>query len=361
MTGRFNAVFIFLSLTLFFAPAFLWADTEQSDPKQAAEKKHVFKINGKPVPEHVAIVNGVKVPAQYLENQLVTFRIFKRQRGQQATPEEEAILVKETMKSLVDMELLAQKAVELNIKANPKEVSQQIDKISDQFPSRELFLNALALQRLTLTMLKASIEKRLIEQAFLRSQVVPKVDVDDASVKKYYQENLDKFRQPEKLTVYHIFAKAMRLKDAGKISDPALQKKAERLLALIEKDARNLIESIIIKLEKGGDFEKLAKKYSEDDASKDKGGLIGSITDEQTLPEIFQAASKLKAGETSGVVKSGFGYHIVKVTEKIPAKTATLAEVKSDILNVLMKIAVQKKKEEMILKMRKSADIKLLL
>ena len=53
----------------------------------------------------------------------------------------------------------------------------------------------------------------------------------------------------------------MRLKDAGKISDPALQKKAERLLALIEKDARNLIESIIIKLEKGGDFEKLAKKY----------------------------------------------------------------------------------------------------
>ena len=167
MTRRVNAVFIFLSLALFFSPAFLWADTGL--PK-AAEKdtKHVFKINGKPVPEHVAIVNGVKVPAQYLENQLITFKIFKRQRGEQATPEEEALLVKDTMKSLVDMELLSQKSEELNIKVDPKAVDRQISKISGQFPSRELFLNALALQRLTLKMLKASIEKRLIEQAFLR-------------------------------------------------------------------------------------------------------------------------------------------------------------------------------------------------
>ena len=230
-----------------------------------------------------------------------------------------------------------------------------------KFPSRELFLNAIALQRLTLKMLKASIEKRLLEQEFLRRNVVPKVNVDDASVKKYYRENQGKFRQPEKLTIYHIFTKAQRLQDAGEISDPALQKKADRLMALIDKDALNLIETLLIKLEKGGDFEKLAKKYSEDDASKDKGGLIGAITDEQTLPEIFQAARKLKAGETSGVVKSNFGYHIVKVTEKFPAKTAALSEVKSDILNVLMKIEVQKKKEAIILEMRKSADIKLLL
>ena len=237
----------------------------------------------------------------------------------------------------------------------------EIDKISGQFPSRELFLNALALQRLTLEMLKASIEKRLMEQEFLRSQVVPKVNVDDASVKKYYQENTGMFHQPEKLTVYHIFAKALHLKDAGKASDPALQKKADRLMALIDKDALNLIETILVKIKKGEDFSELAKKYSEDDASKDKGGLIGAITDEQTLPEIFQAASKLKTGETSGVVKSNYGYHIVKVTEKIPAKTAALSEVKSDILNVLMKIEVQKKKEAILLEMRKSADIKMLL
>ncbi len=361
MTRRIATVFIVFTLTLIFASPVLYADTEAPKPGPDADKKHVFKIKGKPVPENVAIVNGVKVPAQYLENQLITFKIFKRQRGQQVTPEEEAKLVKDTMKSLVDMELLSQKSEKLNIKPDPKAVNQQIDKISGQFPSRELFLNALALQRLTLEMLKASIEKRLMEQEFLRSQVVPKVNVDDASVKKYYQENTGMFHQPEKLTVYHIFAKALHLKDAGKASDPALQKKADRLMALIDKDALNLIETILVKIKKGEDFSELAKKYSEDDASKDKGGLIGAITDEQTLPEIFQAASKLKAGETSGVVKSNYGYHIVKVTEKIPAKTAALSEVKSDILNVLMKIEVQKKKEAILLEMRKSADIKLLL
>lgn len=365
MTRKTAAVFLFLSLTMFIAAGLLWAEKDSTDPKDEAkaeaEPKHVFKINGKPVPEFIAVVNGVKLPAQYLENQLITFKIFKRQRGEHMTPEEEAKLVKDTMKNLVDLELLSQKSEEMNIKADPKAVSEQISKISGQFPSRELFLNALAIQRLTMIMLKESIEKRLLEQEFLRREVVPKVDVDDASVKKYYLENPAMFRQPERIAIHHIFIRAPHTDDAGKASDPALQKKADRLMALIDKDALDLIQKTLIKLEKGGDFAKLAKKYSEDDASKVKGGLIGTITSEQTLPEIFQAASKLKAGKFSGIVKSSYGYHIVKVTEKFPAKTADLSDVKSDILNVLMKIAVQKKKEAILLEMRKSADIKLLL
>jgi parvulin-like peptidyl-prolyl isomerase len=61
------------------------------------------------------------------------------------------------------------------------------------------------------------------------------------------------------------------------------------------------------------------------------------------------------------VVKSTYGYHIIRLTEKHPAKTAELSEVKADILNVLMKIEVQKKKEAMLTEMRKSADIKIFL
>lgn len=363
MTRKTAAVFLFLTLSIFIAAGLLWAEKDSTDPKAEAkaEPKHVFKINGKPVPEFIAVVNGVKLPAQYLENQLITFKIFKRQRGEKVTPEEEEKLVKDTMKSLVDMELLSQKSGEMNIKVDPKAVTEQISKISGQFPSRELFLNALAIQRLTMVMLKESIEKRLLEQEFLRREVVPKVDVDDASVKKYYLENPAMFHQPERIAIHHIFIRAPHTDDAGKASDPALQKKADRLMALIDKDALDLIQKTLIKLEKGGDFAKLAKKYSEDDASKVKGGLIGTITSEQTLPEIFQAASKLKAGKFSGIVKSSFGYHIVKVTEKFPAKTADLSKVKSDILNVLMKIEVQKKKEAILLEMRESADIKLFL
>jgi hypothetical protein len=349
---------MFFLLTFTFAGSHLSADTAPSKP---TPPKDVFKINGKIVPENIAIVNGVNVPAQYLENQLITYKIFKRQRGEKVSPDEESQMIKDTVKSLVDMELLSQKSEQLNIKADPKTVSEKIDKISGQFPSRELFLNALATQRLTLEMLKTSIENQLMEQAFIRSQVVPNVNIDEAIVTKYYNENPGMFKKPEMLTIYHIFLRTPPASNSEKISDPAMKKRADRLIALIEKDALNMANSIIVRLEKGEIFEKLAEEYSEDNASKDKGGLIGSITSEQTLPEIFQTASKLKPGATSGVVKSSYGYHIVKLTEKLPAKTAELSEVKADILNVLMKIEVQKQKEAILTEMRKSADIKIFL
>ena len=361
MIRRISSVFIYLLLTIAFLSSDSWADTAPDNPTPELAPKEVFKINGKVVPENIATVNGVNVPAQFLENQLITYKIFKRQRGEKVSPQEESKLIKDTVKSLVDMELLSQKSKQLNIKTDPNTVKKQIDKISDQFPSRELFLNALATQRLTLDMLKTSIENQLMEQEFLRSQVVPKVDVDDASVKKYYDENPEMFKKPEMLTIYHIFIRTPPANNSEQITDPVMKKRADRLIALIDKDALNLANTILLKLEKGEEFEKLAKEYSEDGASKDKGGLIGSITSEQTLPEIFQTASKLKEGETSGVVKSSYGYHIVRLNEKLPAKTAELSEVKADILNVLMKIEVQKKKEAILTEMRKSADIKIFL
>ena len=76
MKRRTASVLSILTLTLFLADGFLWAETDSPKPEPGEKPQHVFKINGKPVPEHVAIVNGVKVPAQYLENQLITFKIY---------------------------------------------------------------------------------------------------------------------------------------------------------------------------------------------------------------------------------------------------------------------------------------------
>jgi parvulin-like peptidyl-prolyl isomerase len=277
ITRRISSVFIFLLLTFAIFGGDLWADTASPKPTPTSPPKDVFKINGKIVPDNIATVNGVNVPAQYLENQLITYKISKRQRGEKVSPQEESKLIKDTIKGLIDMELLSQKSAQLNIKADPKAVNKQIEKISGQFPSRELFLNALSTQRLSLEMLKSSIENQLIEQEFLRSQVVPKVDVDDATVTKYYNENSGMFKNPEMLTIYHIFIRTPH-SDSDKISDSAMKKRADRLIALIEKDAQNLASSIILKLEKGEKFEKLAKEYSEDDASKEKGGPASKLS-----------------------------------------------------------------------------------
>ncbi len=74
-----------------------------------------------------------------------------------------------------------------------------------------------------------------------------------------------------------------------------------------------------------------------------------------------EAAKKLKVNQISEIIKSSYGYHILQVTEKFPESTLPLSEVKSDILNILLKKEVEKKKESLLSKMRESAKIKLFL
>jgi parvulin-like peptidyl-prolyl isomerase len=76
----------------------------------------------------------------------------------------------------------------------------------------------------------------------------------------------------------------------------------------------------------GAEFDKLAEKYSEDGASKAKGGDIGFFTRDRIIPEISNQAFNMKTGEISEPIKTGLGYHIIKVNEKKDARQLSLAE-----------------------------------
>jgi len=87
-----------------------------------------------------------------------------------------------------------------------------------------------------------------------------------------------------------------------------------------------------IDVPKGGKFEDLAKKYSEDTQTKDKGGDLGWLTQGQTVPAFEKAAFETPKGETSGVVKTEYGFHILKVVDKEAARTLSLDQVKPQLL-----------------------------
>ncbi|GAH96246.1 unnamed protein product [marine sediment metagenome] len=146
------------------------------------------------------------------------------------------------------------------------------------------------------------------------------IKVTAKELKSYYEGHLANFEIPEKRKASHILIKLL----------PSASKKDEE-------NAKKKIEEIQKKLEKGADFTTLAKKYSQDTPSAEKGGDLGFFTYTQMIPSFSRAAFSLeKEGEVSGIVKSPFGYHLIKLTGIKQAYTEPFEKVKSRINKLLI-------------------------
>lgn len=149
---------------------------------------------------------------------------------------------------------------------------------------------------------------------------LPDQKLVDAQVKAAYQANKDKYQAPEQAHVAHIL---IANKDEAK--------------------AKQQIEKLRQEAASGADFAKLAKDNSSDSNSALKGGDLGPIPRGQTAPEFEAAAFALnKPGELSPVIKTQFGYHIIKLIEKKPARTMSLEEVKPQLEKQFLQEASQK-------------------
>ena len=154
----------------------------------------------------------------------------------------------------------------------------------------------------------------LLSPTLLRSEL----KLPDEQLREYYQRNLDAFRIPERVHVRHILFKTV-----GK-SDQEIQKVRQQALDLLRR------------LKQGANFDQLASQYSEDPGSKGAGGDIGWISRGQTVPEFEQTAFSLPKGKISDVVKTQYGFHIIKVEDKQAAHVQTIEEVRPQIEQALL-------------------------
>lgn len=166
-------------------------------------------------------------------------------------------------------------------------------------------------------------EQRKIKYLLLdREQARQKVVVPPADIQRSYNDNLPQYQTPEQVRASHIL-----LETAGK-DDAEVKKRAEGIL----KEAKS-----------GADFAELAKKYSEDKGSKVNGGDLDYFARGRMVPEFEKAAFDMMPGQISDLVKSQFGYHIIKVVDRRPATTRTLDEMRGQIQQQLaMEIADQR-------------------
>ena len=163
-------------------------------------------------------------------------------------------------------------------------------------------------------------EKRKIQYAFLdRTKVLDKVTVSPQELQAYYDQHRDEYRVPEQVKVSHILIKTPAPGPDGKVDPKAVD------------TARKKAEDLLKQLEAGAKFEDLAKKYSDDPGSAKQGGELGWIGRGRTVPEFEKVAFSLPKGQTSGLVQSSYGFHIIRVEDKQDAHLKSLAEVKDKI------------------------------
>jgi peptidyl-prolyl cis-trans isomerase D len=163
-------------------------------------------------------------------------------------------------------------------------------------------------------------EKRQIKYVVVDSaKIATATNVTDQDLQAYYDQHRDEYRVPEQVKVSHILIKTPLPAPGAKEDEKAIA------------DARAKAEGVLKELKAEGDFAKLAEKYSDDPGSAKSGGDLGWIGRGRTVPEFEKAAFSLGKGQTSDLVKSSYGFHIIRVEDKQEAHLKTLAEVKSEI------------------------------
>jgi peptidyl-prolyl cis-trans isomerase D len=163
-------------------------------------------------------------------------------------------------------------------------------------------------------------EKRQVKYVVIdTAKMAANTTVTDQDLRTYYDQHREEFRVADQVKVAHILIKTP-------IPAPGA-KEDEKAVA----DALAKAEDVLKQVKAGGDFGKLAEKYSDDPGSAKSGGELGWIGRGRTVPEFEKAAFSLGKGQTSDLVKSSYGFHIIRVEDKQEAHVKTLDEVKSEI------------------------------
>lgn len=258
------------------------------------------------------------------------------------------------LERIISTKLLVARAQADDRKKAAENADKYIAETKKRLPNEEFF----ELQLKSIGLTPATYRERLLEQAIceevINREVRDKVNITDADIKKFYEENAREFEQPEQVRAAHVL---ISFKDP---TDPNPNPTLKRDLPAAQKEEKKkLAESILARARKGDDFAKLAKEFSDDPGSKDKGGEY-TFARGHMVPEFEAAAFSTPPGQVSDLVTTVFGYHVIKVLEKIPAQKMELSKVSDDIKRYLSSERVQADLPNYLKKLREEAKVEIL-
>ena len=296
-----RATILVMGALFCLASAAMAAETAKKEAAPAATVKAADD-------EVIAKVNGRPIYGSELQRAKKAY-----QAGQQIPADKQKEFDKMALNQLVSAELLYQEGRKLTISDLDKQVDDKIAQGKKRFPTQQDFEKTLKSLNMTESDVREYTRRDIVIANYVQNNFASKVTITEEESRKFYDQNLDKFKQPEQVRARHILigvdAKAT---DADK------------------KKAREKIETVKRSLAGGSDFAKLAKESSTCPSSQ-QGGDLGYFGKGQMVPAFEQVAFSLKPGTVSDIVETQFGYHIIKVEDKREASTQSFTDVKPRI------------------------------
>ncbi len=287
----------------------------------------------------VATVNGVVISRRAFDRALKQVERRFTQAGRKLQGKQLDNVKGNILETLIDRELLYQRSRKDGIKISKEEVQKQVDGLKKQFSQKGAFEKALKSVGLTEKELRVQIGRELAVKKMIDKEITPKVKITDKDAKAFYDSHSDIFKRPEEVRASHILVKVNSQADKKAVAA-----------------ARKKIEAAQNRLKKGEDFAKVAREVSEGPSAKN-GGDLGFFRRGQMVKPFEDAAFGMKVGQVSGIVRTRFGFHIIKVTGKRAAHTVAFTKVEDKIKAYLKQKKIQEKVRALIKTLRQQAKI----
>ncbi|HVO31550.1 MAG TPA: peptidylprolyl isomerase [bacterium] len=314
-----------------------------SDMKAGPAKAAAAPVDDAKMPDVVATVNGTAIKKGDLQNAVESVKAQMQMVGTQVPADRKDEMYRGLLDDLIATELLAQEAKTRAIPVSDKDVDDFVSGFKDRFPSEQVFQNALKEQGITEVQLRSDVRKQLGIKKLLEKEVMSKVTVSDKDAKKFYDENPDKFQEPEQVHAAHVLVTV----DKGADDKTKAEKKKEATQVLADAKA-------------GKDFAQLAKDHSGDPGSKDKGGDLGFFPRGEMVKAFEDAAFALKnPGDLSDVVETPYGFHVIKLVERKPSHVVPFDDVKKDIGDFMKEKKAGELAKGYVDGLRKKAQVKI--
>jgi parvulin-like peptidyl-prolyl isomerase len=218
------------------------------------------------------------------------------------------------LEKLIEEKLIDQEAKRAGIKVAAKEIDGAIEEIKRRnSATQEDLEKALARDGLTLEAFKKEIERKMIRSRLIQYAVKVEPNVGEKELREFYLKNSDRYKTEESYRPGHILFKVPKEATPEEV-----------------REIRAKCQKVQAKLKAGEDFGEMALLYSEDISSKDKGDL-GVFKKGELLPVLEREALRLKVGEMSGIVRTDYGFHLIKLLERRGGHPLPFDEIKDKI------------------------------
>lgn len=327
-----------ITVSLFALPALFAAEPAKSKAPAAPAPAAPAAEAAPALPPVVAVVEGKEIRSAELEKSFNGFLNSRQIPVDQLPPAEKARGYRMILEEMIKEKLIDARSKD--VKVTDQEVADTFKKFTSSLGPEAEVKKQIEASGQTVESVRDNIRSSLRQDHWLDSEVARKGGVSDKDAEDFYKQNTDKFVSPAQVRASHILVRV-----------PA-EAKPE---VVVEK--QKAAQAIADRVKKGEDFAKLAQELSEDPSAKQNSGDLDFFNKEQMVTEFSNAAFAMKTGEISDPVRSQFGYHVIKVTDRHEPETVPLDKVKPRLLAFLKGQKVEALKQDIRAKAKVTVNL----